>query len=267
MNCFCCTERLGDCILGTIVFRKLLKETNEEWAWASAVPYLSVAREFTNNLVGVSTDQGAARKTLDAQFDKVLYTTPWWYWSEWGEGRILLLDLIAKKANIKLEPEDRQVVLTPNEEDIKVVDQLLNGLNDYIVVFGSPHYSGWGGHDWPFPERISLIQTLEAEGHKVVVIGGNDTRKIGGINLGGKTTYHQTVEIIKRAKLFVGQTTAGAWLAAAAHDTPKIIMVDKSKKPGREGHEDCLNDDNIIDLSMTDSFIKVLEVVKEKGWL
>jgi hypothetical protein len=269
-RCFCLTERLGDCILGTIVFRKLLKETNEEWAWASKKEYVPVAREFTSEIIELPKGESTfVRSLLNGLYREVRYVTPWWFWNEWNRDRLYLLDIIARKAIVTLKPEERRIILTPDIADIRVVDNLIGDIKNYIVISGTPHYSGWQGADWPFPGRIELVRQLKQQGYKTVSVGGTDSKDLGcDINLKGKTSYHQTVEVIKRARLYIGNDCGASWLACAAHDTSKVIMVDQQPgRPGRDGYQDCLYDDNIVDLGMKSPVKKILTTIQTKKWL
>jgi len=270
-NCFVLSARLGDCILGSIVFNKLVQQTNQPWAWATRVPYLPIVKEFTPMGVELLDDfaesSGAAKVLLKARFANVVCTTPMWYWDEWAKGDVYLVDLVARKAQVELKPEDRVIVLNPTSSDCQVVSELLGDIQEYVVVSGSPHYSGVGIKDWPMHVRIDLVERLCKQGLTVVVVGGSDAYNMGGLFLGGRTTYLQTVEVIKRAKLYIGNCCGTSWLACAARSTPKIIASNFAPKPGKEGYAGCLFDNNIVDVDWRDSSDKILNIAKEHEWL
>jgi len=270
-NCFTLTIALGDCILGSVAFRKLVRQTKQAWAWATIAPHLSIACEFTKEVVSLSEDLLRTPTLVNAQlgpvFSKIVHVTPAWHWKEWAKGDVYLMDLVARHAGVELEPEDRFIVLNPTEADRRVVSALLEDRHDYIVMSGSPHYNGIGLGDWPMHVRVALAEQLKQQGHELVIVGGPDAQNIGGYFLGGRTTYLQTVEVIKRAKLYIGNDCGTSWLACAAHNTPKIISSNFEPKPGKEGYAGCLSDTNIVDVDWRDSNDKILGIIRERRWL
>jgi len=114
--------------------------------------------------------------------------------------------------NINIEPTID--ISQPSDSDKEKVDYLLNGLNDYICI--AP-FAGAPEREWPYYQ--DFIKMVDKP---VVVIGPPDKSELTI----GKTSVLEMVEIIKRAKLFIGPDSGPMHIAGAV-GTPCIALFSR----------------------------------------
>lgn len=117
--------------------------------------------------------------------------------------------------------------------DINAVDQLLTAqgtIKDTPLITIAP-FTSWTPKDWPIGYYRQLTERLSLRyPHKIILIGlGSDCDKLDGldqnprvINLMGKTTLAQTIEVIRRSGLFIGGCSAPLHIAGACN-TPYVV--------------------------------------------
>jgi len=130
---------------------------------------------------------------------------------------------------IDANTEDIDVTL-PNEKEILKVDLLMreNGLapiDQYICL--SP-YTSLEVRDWPLEYARKLVNLIQGKLHIPVIILGSqskreESKKIGGINLVGQTSFGEMVELLKRSKLCIGPDS-GTMHVAGAIGAPQIAL-------------------------------------------
>ena len=102
----------------------------------------------------------------------------------------------------------------------------------YCVIFPG---AGWKSRMWPSAKYAELIRRISASSKwQVVLCGGHDEKIIceriielserNAVNLAGKTSLVELVEIIRNANLVVGNETSAIHIAAAT-DTPAVCIL------------------------------------------
>lgn len=102
-----------------------------------------------------------------------------------------------------------------------------------LVAGGSAHRPE---KRWPF--FAQLATGLAAEGHRVALVGGpaeqglleEIARHTGAVNLGGKTSVPQTLDVLARAQAVVGNDTGPVHMAAAL-GTPVVVLFGAASNP------------------------------------
>ncbi len=109
----------------------------------------------------------------------------------------------------------------PDDTDIKIVDNVLRGINTYCVL--SPG-SVWATKRWPMESFASVGYYFAVRGMRVVISGGRDDedmcRKVadnvpGSINACGRLSLRQSAELYRCSEFLLTGDTAPQHLAAA----------------------------------------------------
>ncbi len=129
--------------------------------------------------------------------------------------------------------EDIQFSLPPaKQETIEKIDNLLSGIDKEIVIFSPATI--WKSKHWIEEYWAELLDKLSGE-YKVIFTGtANDKELIKRItshaktsdylDLTGKTSILELIELCNRAKYFIAPDTGPAHIANATQK-PKIIMI------------------------------------------
>jgi len=129
--------------------------------------------------------------------------------------------------------DEIKFTLPPVSEEVKnKVDMLLAGIDKEIIVFSPATI--WPTKHWPEKYWAQLLEKL-SESHKVVFIGANSDKELinrmishagtrDWLNLAGKTTLLELVEIFNRAKYVIAPDTGPAHIANATQ-IPSVIMI------------------------------------------
>lgn len=143
------------------------------------------------------------------------------------------------------EPASEDVVFWMDQpaQAAERVDELWErlGLNGLPVVAVSPG-ARFEHKRWPIERFAELCQGLQREYPvQVVVIGGAEDRALGAalaesvsggvLNLAGETTLAETTEVLRRSRLFIGNDSGPAHLAAAV-GTPCVTIFSSVVFPG-----------------------------------
>ncbi len=127
---------------------------------------------------------------------------------------------------------DPQVAL-PSSEDRSYVDKLLveAGMTPDAKFICLTPFAGLEERNWPLEIARDWVQRAEKKYAMPVILLGpghkrQDADTLGGINLTGKTTLLQLVEIIRRAVLHVGPDSGPMHIAGAV-GTPTVALFSK----------------------------------------
>jgi len=139
---------------------------------------------------------------------------------------------LALGIDIKANTEELDVAL-PGSADVSIVDTLLNlvGINQGDAYICIAPFTGALERNWSIAYVKELIELNNKNyGIPIVIVGGPkdypDSASLDKGNLVGKTTLLQMIEIIKRAKLFIGPDSGPVHIAAAVK-TPSIALFSK----------------------------------------
>lgn len=148
--------------------------------------------------------------------------------------------IIKYSLGIELDPAilDQLCIPATKSHDINVVDQLLatHGVDEYTPIITIAPFSSWAPKDWPVKYYRQLIEQISCRyPHKIILIGmGSDCDRLDKldknsnvINLMGKTTLAQTIEVIRRSRLFIGGCSGPLHIAGACK-IPYITMYGPS---------------------------------------
>ena len=146
----------------------------------------------------------------------------------------VIAEEVGRALGVSLTVDAEQLdVALPSAADRKVTEKLLLEENigveqEYICL--AP-FTGAKERNWPVSYVIELKKRLLDEWDlPVVLLGGKrdsaETAGYGQGNLVGKTTLLQMVEVIKRARLFIGPDSGPMHVAAAVR-TPSIALFSK----------------------------------------
>ncbi|MDT3253925.1 putative lipopolysaccharide heptosyltransferase III [Serratia sp. root2] len=136
---------------------------------------------------------------------------------------------------------NQQVTMSYPPQDWQTCEQLLRqrGIaGDYIVVQPT---SRWFFKCWSEEKMAATISALQADGHRLVITSGPDTKERemverilalcppqGVVSLAGQLTLRQLAALIDHAKLFIGVDSVPMHMAAALQ-TPCIALFGPSK--------------------------------------
>lgn len=127
------------------------------------------------------------------------------------------------------EPE----VAVPSLEDRSYVDKLLveAGMTPETKFICLTPFAGLEERNWPLETARDWLKRAERKyGMPVIILGPEHKQQeavaLGGINLTGKTTLLQLVEIIRRAVLHVGPDSGPMHIAGAV-GTPTVALFSK----------------------------------------
>lgn len=135
----------------------------------------------------------------------------------------------------------QQVTMSYPPQDWQTCEQLLRqqGITgDYIVVQPT---SRWFFKCWSEEKMAATVSALQADGHRLVITSGPDTKERemverilalcppqGVVSLAGQLTLRQLAALIDHAKLFIGVDSVPMHMAAALQ-TPCIALFGPSK--------------------------------------
>jgi heptosyltransferase-2 len=115
--------------------------------------------------------------------------------------------------------------IPPTDEDTRFVDEALKPFQGSRVVALAPG-SVWYTKRWPEEYFIDLSSRCIAAGYKLVLIGGGEDRDLGDriaaatgdhcLNLAGKTSLRQSVELLRRSEILLTNDSAPTHLGTAA---------------------------------------------------
>lgn len=154
---------------------------------------------------------------------------------------------------IGIQPHNKALQLVPGAAAEARVDALLgeHGLAAKNFILLHPA-SRWFFKTWPLSANASLLRSLAALGHQLVLTGAPDERERGmvaqiieqsgvpAINLAGQLSLKELAALTARAKLFIGVDSAPMHIAAAV-GTPCVALFgpsgDKEWGPWGVAHE------------------------------
>lgn len=133
--------------------------------------------------------------------------------------------------NVRIDADTKNIdVALPAENEVEKVDAYMEtmGLAPSEPYLCLALFTGLEERNWPVEHAKKLLALIENNLHIPVIIIGppgkrEETEGIGGINLVGKTSFGEMVEIIRRARLFIGPDS-GTMHVAGALDTPQIAL-------------------------------------------
>jgi ADP-heptose:LPS heptosyltransferase len=122
---------------------------------------------------------------------------------------------------------------TPKLPVLNITPGKINISKDYFIIFPG---ASWAGRKWP-NESFAKIGTIISKqyGYKMVICGlkseYDDARSIisqasidSAINLAGETTLSEFCELVRGARLLIGNETSAVHIAAATN-TPSICLL------------------------------------------
>jgi len=91
----------------------------------------------------------------------------------------------------------------------------------YVVVIPG---AGWSGRAWPVTRYAEVAKKINNMGYKIVVSGSASEKSLcdslaatcNGINLAGKTTLQELANVIRFARLVIGNDSSGIHIAVAS---------------------------------------------------
>lgn len=104
------------------------------------------------------------------------------------------------------------------DDDRKHVDELLAGSSKFAVLLPG---TNWATKRWPIEKFAAMVEPLRMQFDlQTIVAGGPDDVKLGeqirgAINLAGRTSLRQLVELLRRAELVVANDSGPMHIAAA----------------------------------------------------
>lgn len=141
--------------------------------------------------------------------------------------------------------------LQTNEEDQAYAQTCISGygikMRDFVVAFCPGAY--WPNHRWPIHNYVQLAKWLNERylNLKIIVIGSKEEKQLGEIlrdalpgktlNLSGSASLRQTLAILQKCRLYIGNDTGGAHLSAAA-GIPVISITCHPKRSGTNNNYD-----------------------------
>lgn len=112
--------------------------------------------------------------------------------------------------------------------------------DDKLIVISTGSSNRWVSKRWGVENYIELIKRLIKEGFKITLVGSNvekeDSQKItnsiknGVENLVGKTTISELIDILSKARLYLGNDSGPSHLSAAVKTDTLTIFTSTSKK-------------------------------------
>jgi len=103
--------------------------------------------------------------------------------------------------------------LYPGEEDVAYADGLL-GADPWIAIHPGPTL--WPGRNWGAEKFDETAKRLKERGWKIALVGGKDAHQAeNDLDLRGKTSFHQLVAVLGKARAFVGIDSAPMHMALA----------------------------------------------------
>jgi ADP-heptose:LPS heptosyltransferase len=135
---------------------------------------------------------------------------------------------ISELAGRKIKPKPPKI-LWRNKKPI--ILGLKNGGIPYVVLNpGSNEF----GRRWPFENYLKIANNIVQAGHRVVIVGGSEERpnnykdhissNADIIDLIGKTTLAQLLDVLKHAACVISNDTGPAHLSIAL-ETPTVVIV------------------------------------------
>lgn len=142
-------------------------------------------------------------------------------------------DVIKESTGITLENDLTELYVPERtNQDISFVNGLLlqSGADGSKPIITIAPFTSWGPKNWPVERFIELIRKLNSDNeYHIALIGTAEDferskelqQLAGAVNLMGKATILQTIEVIARSRLVVGGCSAPLHMAAATH-TPLV---------------------------------------------
>lgn len=254
---FCLAARLGDVCCGIPTFYALReKYPDAELLWATLNKYEPLLPPFAKFVKVGPPPFGATPPNKG--YNKFIKAQPMWRHREWERSKMHIIDLIAKWSDIKLRR--RRIIIRTTKADENVINNIRLP-KKFATICASPCYSC---ADWSHSQRRHIVKTLVRQGYGFVTVGGKDGKVIPGATcLHGKLSFTQTIALINRSRVYIGQDTGPTWLACAAHSTPKICVIDRNRlRQGKCGFQKYLNDKNIIDTFYNEGVDKHIRLIK-----
>lgn len=243
--------RLGDVLCGTPTFLELRKQhPHDHLAWVVMPQYAALVPSCADEVIvhGNEHDNVHTLKQPDwlKTWDKVIDVQPSWHLEEWRKTNLPLVSFIAHLAGV--EVKERHIHLDITDAHRRRAAEIVKGMGEFVVMNAGPHISGPA---WTRDQRNEIAAEFRRRGLKVTALAGKDGETIeGAIPLHG-LPFQVAAAVVEKAQLYVGNDCGTSWLACAAHETPKIILVDRSKdRLGYDSYVDCLDDNNIIELPL-----------------
>jgi len=149
--------------------------------------------------------------------------------------------------NVRIDADTKNIdVALPTEIEVKKVDAYMETIgrapaDPYLCL---ALFTGLEERNWPVKQAKELIGLIENDLHIPVILIGppgktKEAEGIGGINLVGKTSFGEMVELIRRSQLFIGPDS-GTMHVAGALGTPQIALFSNDLPsrwaPGRNCH-------------------------------
>ena len=196
-------------IIGILRIARLLRKFNIDTA---LIPHRSLRTALALSLSGATTRIGFAKgggaflHTIRVPYRSGIHEV---------ERNLMLAGATGWKSN-GFKP-----AIFPDDTDIKIVDNVLRGINTYCVL--SPG-SVWATKRWPMESFVSVGYYFAVRGLRVVISGGNEDEDVcrkgadnvpGSVNACGRLTLRQSAELYRCSEFLLTGDTAPQHLAAA----------------------------------------------------
>jgi heptosyltransferase-3 len=147
---------------------------------------------------------------------------------------------VLRRIGVRPNEDERRLILVAGEDAETFVDQELErqGLSGQPFIHLHPT-SRWLFKCWPEKNMSMLIDTLQAQGHRIVLTAAPNANEMAMIwrivapldrlvvNLSGKLSLKQLAALAAKAKLFIGVDSAPMHIAAAMQ-TPVVALFGPS---------------------------------------
>ena len=212
-----CSFKLGYCNLRHQKFDvALVPRWDMDTNYSTYVAYFSFSKRRVGYAEQVNSRKQLVNKGFDLMFTDVIYDEKPKHEVERN------LDLIRYLGG---NPSSDLTELWVSSKDENFADQILAGISTKMLIAFCPG-AGKANRQWPSDRFIELAKWLKnVYDASFIIIGGIDDKPIGKyiegalhhgvIDLTGRTTLRQTIALLKRCHLYVGNDTGSMHMAAA----------------------------------------------------
>lgn len=211
--------------LGVIIspaYSRIPGDGNDTFVFGSGAPF----RIANEGYVSKRWLVGWLRRLLNTGYSQLIATNP--LESAIGESRTIN-ELEINAAFVKvLGASQNELVPTIAQSEATFMPDLPPP-NSYVLLIPG---GSWRGKTWPIERFGEIAKRLREHGYEIVVSGTPAeyslceelSRICQGLNLAGKTTLTGLVEVVRNARLVIGNDSAGMHIAVATRSNSICVM-------------------------------------------